>query len=95
MYPGGIAAFETQIKENADIETFKTEGGENLFKSIISFTVERDGSITGVKAAGANEDFNREVYRATRSIKTKWKAGQYKGQNVRSRVQIPLTISVK
>lgn len=92
-FPGGIAAFETKIREYADIANFKKSDGDNVFKSIISLTVERDGSITGVKATGVNEEFNKEVYRAARSIRTKWKSGQYKGENVRSKMQIPLTMS--
>ena len=92
-FPGGLAAFEGTIKSNVDIADFQTEHGENTFKSIVSFTVERDGSITGIKATGVNEDFNKEIYRAARSIRNKWKPGQYKGENVRSRVQIPLMMN--
>lgn len=94
-FPGGVAAFERMITENTDRASFETEKGEKTFKSFITLTVERDGSMTGIKTTGAHEDFNTEVYRAARGIKTKWKPGKYKGEIVRSRVNIPFTMNVE
>lgn len=92
-FPGGVAAFESTIRENIDIAGFESQAGEKTCKSFIAFTVERDGSMTGIKVTGANEDFNREVNRAARGIRKKWNPGKYKGENVRSRVNLPFTMN--
>jgi len=56
--------------------------------------IERDGSMTDLKVTGSNEKFNAEVKKAVRSIKEKWMPGKIKGETVRSRYRIPLTINI-
>lgn len=94
-FPGGVAAFERMITENTDIAGFETETGEKTFKCFITLTVERDGSMTAIKTTGSNENFNKEVYKSARGIRKKWNPGSYKGENVRSRVNLPFTMNVE
>lgn len=93
-FPEGISAFRTQFQNAVDTNAFHPENGENDLKALISFIIERDGSMTDVKVSGSNEKFNTEVKKAVRSIKDKWKPGKIKGQAVRSRYKIPLTIKI-
>jgi tonB family protein len=86
---GGIDGFRNRVRENFDTEAVE---GEGVLTTTVSFVVEIDGSITQVKATGANADFNREAERVIRSIKTKWKPGKKGNQNVRSRFRFPLTM---
>ncbi len=90
-YPGGINAFRTKIRENFDSSAM--EGGEGTVKAEISFVVERDGSITDVKATGPNRDFNDEAIRTVKSVKNKWTPAKIDGQPVRSRYRLPLTMN--
>jgi len=84
---GGVDGFRNKIQQNFDQEAVE---GEGILTTMVSFVVEKDGSITQIKAAGSNADFNREAERVIRSIKIKWKPGKIGGKNVRSRFNVPL-----
>ena len=75
-------SFDTSVMDS-DAGTVKTE---------VIFVVERDGSITDVKANGANKDFNAEAVRTVKSIKNKWAPAKINGQSVRYRFRMPLTM---
>lgn len=88
---GGLQGFRMKVMEEFD--TSVMEGEEGTLKSEITFVVERDGSITQVKATGSNSDFNREAERTIKSIRTKWKPAKVNGQSVRSRYRLPLAMN--
>lgn len=88
---GGINGFRRKVSEEFDSSVM--DGDEGTLKAEITFVVERDGSITQVKATGSNIDFNREAERTIKSIKTKWKPAKVDGQPVRSRYRLPLTMN--
>ncbi len=90
-YPGGINSFRGKVSENFD--TSAMNGDEGTLKTEVTFVVERDGSITAVKANGSNSDFNREAERTIKSIKTKWTPAKINGQPVRYRFRLPLTMN--
>lgn len=90
-FPGGINAFRAKILENFDSGAM--EGGEGTVKTVISFIIERDGSLTNVKATGANLDFNREAERTVKSMRVKWSPAKLNEQPVRSPYSIPLTMN--
>jgi len=89
-YPGGINAFRSKVSSNFD--TSVMDGDEGTVKGEVTFVVERDGSITDVKATGSNKTFNQEAVRTVQSIKTKWTPAKVNGQNVRYRYRLPLTM---
>lgn len=88
---GGIPGFRRKVAEEFDSSVM--DGDEGTLKAEITFVVERDGSITQVKATGSNADFNREAERTIKSIRTKWKPAKVDGQPVRSRYRLPLTMN--
>lgn len=90
-FPGGIESFRRTVGENFD--TSAMSGGEGTLKTEITFVVERDGSITQVKATGSNSDFNREAERTIKSIRKKWSPAKINGQAVRYRFRLPLTMN--
>ncbi|MFB9120239.1 energy transducer TonB [Bergeyella porcorum] len=90
-FPGGINSFRNEVSNNFDGSAM--EGGEGTLKTEITFVVERDGSITQVKATGSNSDFNREAERTVKSIRKKWTPAKINGQPVRSRFRLPLTMN--
>lgn len=89
-FPGGINSFRSKVNSNFD--TSVMDGDEGTVKTEVTFVVERDGSITDVKANGSNKDFNAEAIRTVKSIKNKWAPAKINGQAVRYRFRMPLTM---
>lgn len=90
-FPGGLNSFRTKVADNFDSGAM--EGGEGTLRTEITFVVERDGSLTQVKATGPNADFNREAERTVKSIRNKWTPAKINGQPVRYRFRLPLTMN--
>ena len=90
-FPGSLNSFRNKISENFDNSAM--EGGEGTLKTTVTFIVERDGSISDVKASGSNSDFNSEAVRTVKSIRTKWVPAKINGQPVRQRFRLPLTMN--
>ncbi|WP_294247284.1 energy transducer TonB [uncultured Chryseobacterium sp.] len=90
-FPGGINSFRNKVASNFDGSAMN--GDEGTVKTEITFVVERDGSITDVKASGGNSDFNAEAIRTIKSIKNKWTPAKINGQSVRYRFRLPLTMN--
>ncbi|UJF30603.1 energy transducer TonB [Kaistella sp. 97-N-M2] len=89
-FPGGINAFRSKVNGNFDTSVMDSDAG--TVKTEVIFVVERDGSITDVKANGSNRDFNAEAVRTVKSIKNKWAPAKINGQAVRYRFRMPLTM---
>lgn len=87
-FPGGTQAFIRRIQENFDSEAVD---GEGILKTEVRFVVEINGRVSDVKATGPNASFNREAERTIRSIRG-WKPAEIKGQKVRSRFVVPVTM---
>lgn len=90
-FPGGINAFRNKVSGNFDGSAMN--GDEGTVKAEVTFVVERDGTITDVKANGKNSDFNSEAVRTIKSIKNKWTPAKINGQSVRYRFRLPLTMN--
>ncbi|AQX09106.1 energy transducer TonB [Elizabethkingia ursingii] len=89
-FTGGIDKFRNLFQSNFDNSSVE---GEGTMKTTVTFVVERDGSLSDVKASGPNSDFNREAERTIRSIKGKWSPGKLNGDPVRSRFRFPVTMN--
>ena len=89
-FPGGINAFRNKVSSGFD--TSVMDGDEGTVKTEVTFIVERDGSITDVKASGSNSDFNSEAVRTVKGVKNKWTPAKINGQAVRYRFRMPLTM---
>jgi len=87
---GGINGFRSKFMDSFDSSSVE---GEGTLSTEITFVVERDGSLSQVKATGSNADFNREAERTVKSIKTKWNPGKVNGQPVRSRFRFPVKMN--
>ena len=89
-FKGGINAFRSKVQNNFD--TSVMSGDEGTVKTEVTFVVERDGSITVVKASGPNKDFIAEAIRTVKSVRDKWTPAKINGQAVRYRYRLPLTM---
>ncbi|PWN68889.1 energy transducer TonB [Chryseobacterium phosphatilyticum] len=89
-YKGGIDSFRNKVMNNFDSSGFESDG---VMKTTITFIVEIDGTISGVKANGTNADFNNEAIRTIKSIKGTWIAAKNKkGESVRSYFKFPISM---
>ena len=86
---GGIAAFRQKIMEHIDATNIE---GSGKITTSVSFVVEKNGSISNIKAVGNNNTFNTEATKALYFIKGKWKPAFKYGQEVRYRYTVPLSI---
>lgn len=87
---GGINRFRAQVAENFDQEDFS--GEEGIISATVTFIVEKDGSLSAVKAEGQNKAFNAEAERAIKKIKGKWQPAKINGQAVRSYFKLPVSM---
>ena len=90
-YPGGLNAFRSKV--GSEFDQGVMDGDEGTVKTEVSFVVERDGSITDVKANGPNSTFNAEAIRTVKSIRTKWTPAKINGKAVRYRYRLPITMN--
>ncbi|WP_100077524.1 energy transducer TonB [Chryseobacterium camelliae] len=88
-FPGGIDSFRNKVLNNFDGSGIDSDG---VVKTMITFIVERDGSISAIKADGKNADFNSEALRTIKNIKGKWIPAKVKGQAVRSYFKFPISM---
>lgn len=90
-FAGGINSFRNKVISNFDGSGF--EGTGDLMKTTITFIVEIDGTISGIKANGTDADFNNEAIRTIKSIRGKWIPGKNKkGDAVRSYFKFPISM---
>lgn len=87
---GGIDAFRNKVMSSFDISEFE-ESNEKL-STEITFVVEKDGSISNIKASGKDDAFNKETIRAIKSIKGKWTPAKIDGRPVRSYFRFPVSV---
>lgn len=89
-YKGGINSFREKMASNFDTSGF--EGSGDMLKAVVTFVVERDGSISNIKANGNDVTFNKEAERAIRSIRGQWEPAKVNGETVRSRFSLPVSM---
>ena len=63
--------------------------------SVLTFTIEPDGTISDISAKGENQSFNEEIERAVKSIQTKWIPAEIKGKKVRSYYKMPIRMRIE
>lgn len=92
-FPKGLNSLKHMIEKK-----FKVRKELNTSQNLtceITFIIERDGSMSDIKAFGNNESFNNEIVNSMGKIKDKWIPAQVDGQKIRSRYKLPLTMSFK
>jgi len=89
-FAGGIEAFRSKVVQNFDTSEF--EGTGDKLSTVVTFIVEKDGTISGIKTNGKNGGFNREAERTIKKIKGKWTPAKIKGEPVRSYFRFPVSM---
>lgn len=88
---GGLDAFRNKVMNNFDGSGFDSD---EIMKTTVTFIVEKDGTISGLKADGKNADFNSEALRTIKNIKGKWVPAKANGQFVRSYFKFPISMKL-
>lgn len=93
-FPGGFSELRNFLTSNVNYpESAKTNNIEG--RTIISFVVEKDGSITDIEVLrGFDKDCDAEAVRVV-STMPKWKPGVKDGETVRCRFTLPFTFKIK
>lgn len=89
-FNGGIDAFRNKVVQNFSAADFEGTGG--IIKTSVTFIVEKDGTISGVLAKGADARFNKEAEKTIKNIKGKWAPAKLNGENVRSYFNFPIAM---
>lgn len=87
-FPGGYGALRKTFRDYLDTSLMDIESAKA--KSELSFIVEKDGSITDVKAEGTNAVYNKEAIRAIKRIRPIWFPALINSVKVRSIYRIKL-----
>ncbi|MDB4075680.1 TonB family protein [Crocinitomicaceae bacterium] len=94
MFPGGAAELQKWIFANVEYPEASIEI-EDQGRVFLSFIVEADGSITGVKVTkSASKELDREAQRVTRKMPN-WTPGEVAGKRVRTRCRLPIVFTLE
>lgn len=91
-FPGGIKKFYTKVADS--FERLDIENVESV-SVIVSFVVERDGSMSDIKVLrNSGYGIDKAAINVLQNMKTKWKAGIKNGQKVRTQYTLPITVKL-
>ncbi|MBL1223049.1 energy transducer TonB [Chryseobacterium sp. L7] len=92
VFAGGIDSFRNKVMNSFDGSGFESSG--DTMRTMITFIVEKDGTISGIKANGKDVEFNNEAIRTIKNVKGLWKPAKNKqGENVRSYFKFPISMN--
>ena len=91
IYPGGFEMMRQQITNVFYTDAVLTE--QKIMRTNLIFVVEKDGSISSVKADGENFTFNRQAEIALYLLPQKFSPALIKGTAVRYRFRLPLAMN--
>ncbi len=93
-FPGGPSALMQYLSSNIKYPVVAQENGVQG-RVVVSFVVERDGSITDVQVArSVDPSLDREAQRVVRSM-PKWIPGKQNGQAVRVKYNVPVAFRLQ
>lgn len=93
-FPGGPAALQQYLKSNMRYPVVAQENGVQG-RVVVSFVVERDGSITDVNVAkSVDPSLDKEATRVVKSM-PKWIPGKQNGSAVRVKYNVPVTFRLQ
>jgi len=94
LFPGGIDKFYTYIISNIRNPEDVSED-ETSVKVLMSFVVEKDGSMTDIKVLkSSNYSLEKEAIRVLKSLRTKWAPGIKDHEKVRTLYKLPITVTL-
>ena len=93
-FPGGPSALMEWLSNNVKYPVVAQENGEQG-RVVVSFVVERDGSITDVKVVrGVDPSLDKEASRVVRAM-PRWIPGKQNGSAVRVKYNVPVAFRLQ
>ncbi len=93
-FPGGTSALMSYLNSNVKYPVVAQENGVQG-RVVISFVVEKDGSITDVQVVkSVDPSLDREASRVVRSM-PRWNPGKQNGQAVRVKYDVPVSFRLQ
>lgn len=93
-FPGGLSALMQYLSSNIKYPVVAQENGVQG-RVVVSFVVERDGSITDVQVArSVDPSLDREAQRVVRNM-PRWIPGKQNGQAVRVKYNVPVAFRLQ
>ena len=89
-FVGGINTFRTKVVQNFGTDQFEDAAG--LMQTTVTFIVEKDGTISNIKANGKHAQFNAEAEKTIKKVKGKCSPAKLRGENVRSYFKFPISM---
>lgn len=94
-FPGGMSAIFTHIAKKKRYPLIAAENGIEG-KVIVSFVIEKNGSISNVKVAkGVNPDLDKEAVRVVKTLPNFTSPGKISEKSKRTRMNLPVTFKLK
>ncbi|MDN3693395.1 hypothetical protein QWZ06_14420 [Chryseobacterium tructae] len=91
QFKGEITKFKKLLLEKLDLKKFNNNN--TFYFSELSFIIEKDGSVSSIKAEGDEKDFNTEVINGFKKMRTEWIAAGMGNWKVRYHVSVPVSHS--
>lgn len=92
-FPGGINAFRTAFAQSFNSKL--VFGKKGNYKTQVTFVVERNGTLSDVKAIGPNMSLNVQAVQAVKNIEEKWTPAYIKETAVRSMFRFPVSLNLE
>ncbi len=90
-FPGGMVALRKYIGSEINVSKFSDSPG--TFKSVTTFDVNPDGSMSSISTTGNSPVLNKEMDRIMKKLKKKWKPGTINGNPVKTKFTMPMGLS--
>ena len=84
-----------EVKKIKKLISQKKLISKTTISSVLTFTVELDGTISDISAKGENQSFNEEAELAVKAIQVKWIPGEVNGTKIKSLYSMPIKMRVK
>lgn len=92
-YPGGMEKFYQYVGNTINKEDI--ESSSFSVNVIMAFVIERDGSMTDIKAVrSSDKNLEREAIRVLKALKVKWEPGYKDGEKVRTQYLLPIKVAL-
>jgi periplasmic protein TonB len=89
-FPGGIDKFIKEVGKKFIAPELEEE---KAIRVVVTFVIEKDGTLSNIKVVNdPGFGMGAEAIRVLKNIKTKWEAGVYKGQPVRTTFSLPILV---
>ena len=92
-YPGTIKKFYEYVGNS--IDKSEIENSSSSVSVIMSFVIEKDGTMTDIKVLRSNDKtLEIEAIRVLKALKIKWSPGYKDGEKVRTQYTLPIKVAI-